>query len=86
MVAARVRPPFASGGGRNRTHRTGITRPTRFEDEGAHQAPVHLQFLVIRLESPGHLTPPEEVRMKKLMLLVIVIALGALVAKKKMAA
>jgi hypothetical protein len=30
--------------------------------------------------------PPEEVRMKKLMLLVIVIALGALVAKKKMAA
>jgi hypothetical protein len=29
---------------------------------------------------------PEEVRMKKLMLLVIVLALGAVVAKKKMAA
>ena len=28
-----------SGGGRNRTHRTGITRPTRFEDEGGHQTP-----------------------------------------------
>ena len=27
------------GGGRNRTHRTGITRPTRFEDEGGHQTP-----------------------------------------------
>ena len=37
--------PETSGGGRNRTHRTGITRPTRFEDEGAHQAPVHLQVL-----------------------------------------
>jgi hypothetical protein len=35
----------SSGGGRNRTHRTGITRPTRFEDEGAHQAPVHLHLL-----------------------------------------
>jgi hypothetical protein len=29
---------------------------------------------------------PQEVRMKKLMLLVIVLALGAVVAKKKMAA
>jgi hypothetical protein len=36
--------------------------------------------------SPGHLHPREEVRMKKLMLLVIVLALGAVVAKKKMAA
>jgi hypothetical protein len=74
------------GGGRNRTHRTGITRPTRFEDEGAHQAPVHLRFCVSRLESPGHLHPRREVWMKKLMLLVIVLALGAVVAKKKLAA
>ena len=38
-----------------------------------------------RLEFAGHPAPPE-VRMKKLMLLVIVLALGAVVAKKKMAA
>ena len=30
---------FGRGGGRNRTHRTGSTRPTRFEDEGGHQTP-----------------------------------------------
>ena len=41
---------------------------------------------VSRLEFAGHLAPREEVRMKKLMLLVIVLALGAVVAKKKMAA
>ncbi|HET9772673.1 MAG TPA: hypothetical protein VFS16_17390 [Acidimicrobiia bacterium] len=41
---------------------------------------------VSRLEFAGHPAPPEEVRMKKLMLLVIVLALGAVVAKKKMAA
>ena len=35
----RARPYGRSGGGRNRTHRTRITRPTRFEDEGSHQAP-----------------------------------------------
>ena len=27
----------------NRTRRTGITRPSRFEGGGAHQAPGHLQ-------------------------------------------
>jgi hypothetical protein len=37
------------------------------------------------LKFPGP-PAPQEVRMKKLMLLVIVIALGALVAKKKLAA
>src|SRR5512132_1269664 len=31
--------PTIGGGGRNRTHRTGIARPTRFEDEGGHQTP-----------------------------------------------
>lgn len=36
-MAARQTP--GRGGGRNRTHRTGITRPTRFEDEGGHQTP-----------------------------------------------
>jgi hypothetical protein len=36
------------------------------------------------LEFPGH--PLQEARMKKLMLVVIVLALGALVAKKKLAA
>jgi hypothetical protein len=41
---------------------------------------------VTRLEFGRHPAPPEEVRMKKLMLLVIVLALGAVVAKKKMAA
>ena len=30
---------LVGGGGRNRTHRTGSTRPTRFEDEGGHQTP-----------------------------------------------
>jgi hypothetical protein len=40
---------------------------------------------VSRLEFGGHFSPQED-RMKKLMLLVIVIALGAVVAKKKMAA
>jgi hypothetical protein len=30
---------FRGGGGRNRTHRTGIARPTRVEDEGGHQTP-----------------------------------------------
>src|SRR5690349_379527 len=30
---------IASGGGRNRTHRTGSARPTRFEDEEGHQTP-----------------------------------------------
>ena len=38
----------------------------------------------VRVAGSPH--PPEEVRMKKLMLLVIVLALGAIVAKKKMAA
>src|SRR5581483_3692795 len=42
-----------SGGGRNRTPRTGITRPTRFEDEGAHQAPVHLRLEVLAAFVPG---------------------------------
>ena len=30
---------MSGGGGRNRTHRTGIARPTRVEDEGGHQTP-----------------------------------------------
>ncbi len=30
---------LSGGGGRNRTHRTGFARPTRFEDEGGHQTP-----------------------------------------------
>src|SRR5256884_7438286 len=38
MVVCSLRFRFR-GGGRNRTHRTGITRPTRFEDEGGHQTP-----------------------------------------------
>ena len=32
-------PCVSGGGGRNRTHRTGFARPTRFEDEGGHQTP-----------------------------------------------
>ncbi len=38
------------------------------------------------LECRGHPPAPEEVRMKKLLLVVIVLAVGALVAKKKLAA
>ncbi len=46
-------PPAAAGprsGGRmaevdgNRTRRTGIARPTRFEGGGAHQVPGHLRM------------------------------------------
>src|SRR5215217_7062866 len=47
------------GGGRNRTHRTGITRPTRFEDEGGHQTPFtsdagSTSFLVALAASRGY--------------------------------
>jgi hypothetical protein len=41
---------------------------------------------VSRLKFGGHLAPGRRFGMKKLMLLVIVLALGAVVAKKKMAA
>ena len=32
----------------NRTRRTGIARPTRFEGGGAHQVPGHLQDVTLR--------------------------------------
>jgi hypothetical protein len=52
---------------------------------GPTRRPFTSRCCVSRLECAGHPAPPE-VRMKKLMLLVIVLALGAVVAKKKMAA
>ena len=60
----------------NRTRRTGITRPTRFEGGGAHQVPGHL----LAGNRPGDST--SVATMKKLLLLVVIIALGAVAAKK----
>jgi hypothetical protein len=103
------------GGGRNRTHRTGIARPTRVEDEGGHQTPFtsgtdatghgHEQpfgnIAVARAvgdESQTRVSdgvgapvqsgyqPAEEVIVKKLLLLLVLVALGAAVARKVRAA
>jgi hypothetical protein len=60
--------------------------PLVLKTRGPTRRPFTSGNCVSRLEFPGHLAPREEVRMKKLMLLVIVLALGAVVAKKKMAA
>ena len=66
----------------NRTRRTGITRPTRFEGGGAHQVPGHL-LAGSAGRRPRYPRPRTRVTaMKKLLLLVILIALGAVAAKK----
>jgi len=83
------------GGGRNRTHRTGSTRPTRFEDEGGHQTPFTSG---VSLASGGSIAPGDptaydaadlraaategESTMKKLLIILILAAIGIAVAKK----
>ncbi len=76
----------------NRTRRTGITRPTRFEGGGAHQVPRHLRSATYRLAGlvqtsagSGHRVMAWTSRvgvMKKLLLVVVLIALGAVAAQK----
>ena len=39
----------------NRTRRTRITRPNRFEGGGAHQVLVHLRGGVVQIRRPGRL-------------------------------
>ena len=95
---------MGSGGGRNRTHRTGIARPTRVEDEGGHQTPFTSGLIMAdrsrgtSLERSSSVSegvrPPvqcrdqsaEEVIVKKLLLLLVLVALGAVVARKVRAA
>ena len=85
------------GGGRNRTHRTGSTRPTRFEDEGGHQTPFTSTALPVW--HPGRPIAPRGraaydaadlravrdrrgIPMKKLLIILILAAIGIAVAKK----
>ncbi len=89
--------PYKSGGGRNRTHPTGETRHTRVEDEGGHQTPctsaveasgvnVTALFEQVAVERSTLLLPARgvggQLMVKKLLILVVLAALGALVAKK----
>ena len=83
------------GGGRNRTHRTGIARPTRVEDEGGHQTPF---TSAVSLSSGGPIAPSGptaydaadlraaategESTMKKLLVILILAAIGIAVVKK----
>jgi hypothetical protein len=70
------------GGGRNRTHRTGITRPTRFEDEGGHQTPFTSGVgLSVSLAS-GDRPSTRRSAVKKLLVLLILVAIGIAVARK----
>lgn len=59
----------------NRTRRTRVARPNRFEGGGVHQVPGHLRGTTY-LDSLR--SPP----MKKLLLLIIVVALAAVAVKK----
>lgn len=70
-----------------------MTRPTRFEDEGGHQTPFTSggdgsELRRVRWSggsAVGRLLPPsaqEGPCVKKLLLLLVLVALGALVAKK----
>ena len=72
----------------NRTRRTGIARPTRFEGGGAHQVLGHLRGRRYRSDAeeialdtnapPGRKLRP----MKKLLVLIVVVALAAFAVKK----
>lgn len=69
----------------NRTRRTRIARPDRVEDGGTHQACGHLHGRGYpSLTTPTHpaVRLATLLRMKRLLLLVILIALGAAAAKK----
>ena len=87
------------GGGRNRTHRTGSTRPTRFEDEGGHQTPYTSGFglppvgsatfrllrvaaapTIVLISAP--VATNKGNHMKKLLIILILAAIGIAVAKK----
>jgi hypothetical protein len=68
------------------------SRPTRFEDEGGHQAPFTSTAEAtagagppVASATPGdRVRPPDQggTRVKKLLILVVLVAVGALVAKK----
>ena len=58
----------------NRTRRTGVARPSRFEGGGAHQVPGHLRPVTVAV---GY-----RAVMKKLLLLAILVALGVVAARK----
>jgi hypothetical protein len=82
------------GGGRNRTHRTGVARPTRVEDEEGHQTLFTSAEIIADVPARWVVVPPiqcrdqpaEEVIVKKLLLLLVLVALGAAVARKVRAA
>jgi hypothetical protein len=72
----------------NRTRRTGIARPNRFEGGGAHQVPGHLPDArpgeagrATRLGTLPAASPSVE-GMRKLILLAVVVGLSAFAAKK----
>ena len=71
----------------NRTRRTGITHPTRFEGGGAHQALGHLRPATYRPTSPAG-TPTSGMgtflgmSKNRILLLVVLAALLAVLAKK----
>jgi hypothetical protein len=78
----RLRRPIAEVAGIEPTGR-GSPVPLVLKTRGPTRRPFTSVPCDTRLEFAGHPAPPE-VRMKKLMLIVIVLALGAVVAKKKM--
>src|SRR5215471_17820173 len=74
--------PLVGGGGRNRTHRTGFARPTRFEDEGGHQTPF-TSGAGLSASLPSEERPStRRSAVKKLLVLLILVAIGIAVARK----
>ena len=68
----------------NRTRRTGITHPTRFEGGGAHQALGHLRRATYRgrgdmPRSGGYVAPMSK---NRILLVVVLVALLAVLFKK----
>ena len=74
----------------NRTRRTGIARPTRFEGGGSHQVCGHLRparYRSVRRVPDGPLDTPCVPRsmlpaMKKIIVIVVLLALAAFAVKK----
>ena len=69
----------------NRTRRTGITHPTRFEGGGAHQALGHLRSATYRAPeqtTPDRLTTVTGMSKNRIILVVVLVALVALLVRK----
>ena len=90
LRARRARPeprhrPRAAEVDGNRTRRTGSARPSRFEGGGAHQVPGHLRWRPYDNGSPyrqGALPSVRVLTMKKILVLLVLVGLVAIAAKK----